>query len=174
MTRSEADHSVFYRHSALSFCIYLVVYVDDIVVTGNDQDGIINLKQHLFQHFQTKDLGRLKYFLGIEVAQSSSDLRDNKQFFLDHPGAVPLTTAQGEELRKSIGASACIECSAKTQQNVKAVFDAAIKVVLQPPRQKKEKEKGSKNLPYLVIAEIIDKRWRCRLLSMSSKSKNAV
>ena len=51
--------------------IYLVVYVDDIVITGNDQDGITNLKQHLFKHFQTKDLGKLKYLLGIEVAQSS-------------------------------------------------------------------------------------------------------
>ncbi|XP_070006743.1 uncharacterized protein [Nicotiana sylvestris] len=68
MTRSEADHSVFYRHSASSLCIYLVVYVDDIVIIGNDQDDITNLKKHLFQHFQTKDLGRLKYFLGIEVA----------------------------------------------------------------------------------------------------------
>ena len=74
MTRSGADHSVFYRHSAQSRCIYLVVYVDDIVITGNDQDDITNLKQHLFKHFQTKDLGRLKYFLGIEVAQSSSDI----------------------------------------------------------------------------------------------------
>ncbi|XP_070044109.1 retrovirus-related Pol polyprotein from transposon RE1 isoform X1 [Nicotiana tomentosiformis] len=74
MTRSEADHSVFYRHSASSLSIYLVVYVDDIVIIGNDQDCITNLKQHLFQHFQTKDLGRLKYFLGIEVAQSSSGI----------------------------------------------------------------------------------------------------
>ncbi|KAG5564772.1 hypothetical protein RHGRI_000844 [Rhododendron griersonianum] len=42
----------------------------------------------------------------------------------------------GEELRKQIGAAAYIECSSKTQQNVKAVFDTAIKVVLQPPRRK--------------------------------------
>nr|XP_018633528.1 rac-like GTP-binding protein ARAC3 [Nicotiana tomentosiformis] len=73
------------------------------------------------------------------------DLREDKQFFLDHLGAVPLTTAEGEELRKSIGASAYIEYSAKTQQNLKAVFDAVIKVVLQPPKQKKKKErKGQK------------------------------
>ncbi|RVX19308.1 Retrovirus-related Pol polyprotein from transposon RE2 [Vitis vinifera] len=72
MLRSIADHSVFYHHNSLGQCIYLVVYVDDIVITGSDQDGIQKLKQHLFTHFQTKDLGKLKYFLGIEIAQSSS------------------------------------------------------------------------------------------------------
>ncbi|KAL6326828.1 hypothetical protein AAG906_011005 [Vitis piasezkii] len=71
MLRSTADHSVFYHHNSLGQCIYLVVYVDDIVITGSDQDGIQKLKQHLFTHFQTKDLGKLKYFLGIEIAQSS-------------------------------------------------------------------------------------------------------
>ena len=47
-----------------------MVYVDDIVITGNDTTKIVQLKEHLFSHFQTKDLGHLKYFLGIEVAQS--------------------------------------------------------------------------------------------------------
>ena len=45
--------------------------MDDLVITDSDQDGIQKLKQHLFSHFQTKDLGKLKYFLGIEVAQSN-------------------------------------------------------------------------------------------------------
>ena len=53
---------------------YLVVYVDDIVITGSDQNGIQKLKQHFFTHFQTKDLEKLKYFLGIEIAQSSSGM----------------------------------------------------------------------------------------------------
>ena len=44
--------------------------MDDIVIVNNDQDGIKRLKQHLFSHFQTKDLGKLKYFIGIEIAQS--------------------------------------------------------------------------------------------------------
>ena len=61
MTRNEADHSVFYRHSSAG-CIYLVVYVNDIVLTGSDHHGISQVKQHLCQHFQTKDLGKLRYF----------------------------------------------------------------------------------------------------------------
>ena len=68
MTRSIVDHSVFYHHTSSGQCVYLIVYVDDIVITGNNQDGIQRLKQHLFSHFQTKDLGKLKYFLGIKIA----------------------------------------------------------------------------------------------------------
>ncbi|KAJ9701816.1 hypothetical protein PVL29_006965 [Vitis rotundifolia] len=36
MLRSTTDHSVFYHHNSLGQCIYLVVYVDDIVITGSD------------------------------------------------------------------------------------------------------------------------------------------
>ena len=73
MIRSTTDHSVFYHHTSTGQCIYLIVYVDDIVITGSDQDGIQKLQQRLFSHFQIKDLGKLKYFLGIEVAQSNSE-----------------------------------------------------------------------------------------------------
>ncbi|XP_052725285.1 uncharacterized mitochondrial protein AtMg00810-like [Vigna angularis] len=73
MSRSEADHSVFYRHSSAG-CIYLIVYVDDIVLTGSDYLGISQMKQHLCHHFQTKELGKLRYFLGIEVAQSNDGI----------------------------------------------------------------------------------------------------
>ncbi|KAF7816331.1 putative receptor-like protein kinase [Senna tora] len=43
-----------------------------------------------------------------------ADLRDDRQYLIDHPGATPLSTAQGEELKKAIGAAVYIECSSKT------------------------------------------------------------
>jgi len=64
MTRSEGDHSVFYRHSSAG-CIYLVVYVDDIFLTGSDHHGISQVKKHLCQHFQTKDLGKSDISWGL-------------------------------------------------------------------------------------------------------------
>ena len=40
MLRNTTYHSVFYHHNFSGQCIYLVVYVNDIVITGSDQDGI--------------------------------------------------------------------------------------------------------------------------------------
>jgi len=48
----------------------LIIYVDDMIVTGNDQDEIFSLQQYLAFEFEMKKLGNLKYFLGIEVARS--------------------------------------------------------------------------------------------------------
>lgn len=45
----------------------LAVYVDDFIITGDDEE-ITKLKECLSQAFEVKDLGKLKYFLGIEVA----------------------------------------------------------------------------------------------------------
>ena len=64
---STIDHSVFYNHYSLWQCMYLIVYMNDIIITGSDQDGIQKLKQHLFNHFTTKDIGKCKYFLRIEI-----------------------------------------------------------------------------------------------------------
>jgi len=50
MTRNEAYHSSFYHRSSAR-CIYLVVYVDDTVLTDSDHRGILQLKHYLCQHF---------------------------------------------------------------------------------------------------------------------------
>ena len=70
MTHCEVHHSVFSLYSLSGLRIYLIVYVDDTIIIGNDFDGILWLKSHFHSQFQTMDLGSLRYFLVIEVAQS--------------------------------------------------------------------------------------------------------
>ena len=62
MIRIAADHSVFYHHSSTGKCIYLIVYVDDIVIAVSDHDDIQKLKQHFFSHFRQKTWGNSSIF----------------------------------------------------------------------------------------------------------------
>ena len=63
---SKNDYSLFHKKVG-SNVTYVAVYVDDIMVTGNDQVEIDSLKSFLDSTFKIKDLGLLNYFLGIEV-----------------------------------------------------------------------------------------------------------
>ena len=83
MQKSKSDHSVFYRNSQTGI-ILLVVYVDDIIITGNDTEGISSLKSFLHGQFHTKDLGMLKYFLGVEVMKSKRGIfLSQRKYVLD-------------------------------------------------------------------------------------------
>jgi len=65
--QSKADYSLFTKVQGASFTAILL-YVDDMIITGNDTATVGKLKRFLHNHFRIKDLGNLKYFLGIEVA----------------------------------------------------------------------------------------------------------
>lgn len=52
----------------------LIVYMDDIVVTGNDKEEMSKLKTYLETKFGIKDLDTLQYFKGIEVARSKQGI----------------------------------------------------------------------------------------------------
>lgn len=67
--QSWSDYSLFVRSRHGNF-IALLVYVDDVILAGNNLHEIEETKQFLSHHFKLKDLGQLKYFLGIEVARS--------------------------------------------------------------------------------------------------------
>lgn len=50
--------------------VVLIMYVDDIILPGNDRDEIKRLKMLLTKEFETKYLGYLKYFLKIKVSKA--------------------------------------------------------------------------------------------------------
>nr|GFC51251.1 putative reverse transcriptase, RNA-dependent DNA polymerase [Tanacetum cinerariifolium] len=67
--QSNSDHILFLKNRK-NRVTYLIIYVDDMVITGNDEEEMERLKEGLFIEFEMKDLGNLKYFLGIEVQRS--------------------------------------------------------------------------------------------------------
>ncbi|KAK9069971.1 hypothetical protein SSX86_010369 [Deinandra increscens subsp. villosa] len=71
--QSKCDHSLFIMSSETVFVV-LLVYVDDIVITGNNVTIIEKVKKALNSKFKIKDLGSLKYFLGIEVISRNNGL----------------------------------------------------------------------------------------------------
>lgn len=62
--QSNTHHTLFLKRSQ-GRVTCLVIYVDDMIITGNDDGEIAALKQQLFREFEMKDLRTLKYFLGM-------------------------------------------------------------------------------------------------------------
>lgn len=60
----------------------LIVYVDDMIITGDDTKEIEKLKAFLATEFETKDLGSLRYFLGMEVARSNEGIVLNQRKYI--------------------------------------------------------------------------------------------
>ncbi|KAK9062516.1 hypothetical protein SSX86_019703 [Deinandra increscens subsp. villosa] len=71
--QSNADHSLFIHKRGNTF-VAALIYVDDVIVVGNNLEKIQSTKSHLDEKFGIKDLGILKYFLGIEVARTSEGM----------------------------------------------------------------------------------------------------
>uniref|UniRef100_A0A2N9FNI5 Reverse transcriptase Ty1/copia-type domain-containing protein n=1 Tax=Fagus sylvatica TaxID=28930 RepID=A0A2N9FNI5_FAGSY len=70
-TPSSYDSALFIRHTSTGITLILL-YVDEMIITGDDTVGIRDLQKFLSQHFEMKDLGTFSYFLGLEVISSSN------------------------------------------------------------------------------------------------------
>ena len=65
--------------------IFLVLYVDDILLAANDTNLLIETKQLLFSHFDVKDLREASYLLGIQILcdRPSDILRLSQQTYIE-------------------------------------------------------------------------------------------
>ncbi|KAK9064777.1 hypothetical protein SSX86_016159 [Deinandra increscens subsp. villosa] len=81
--RSPNDYSLFTK-SMGSSVVHLAIYVDDILLTGNDHLEMTALKSFLHNTFKIKDLGSLHYFLGLEIVSHPAGYSmTQKKFALD-------------------------------------------------------------------------------------------
>ncbi|CAL0330280.1 unnamed protein product [Lupinus luteus] len=98
--QSHHDHSLFTKKHGSVFTA-LLIYVDDLILAGNNLDEISSVKRHLDTQFKIKDLGVLKYFLGLEVAYSKTgislcqrkyalDILSDTDFLFSKPVPTPM------------------------------------------------------------------------------------
>jgi len=101
---SQADHSLYVYHQG-STLIYLLIYVDDIILAGADIQSINRVIQLLQTKFAVKDIGDLMFFLGIEAIGDASGLHlSQRHYILDlltrnkmdkaKPHLTPISTSQ--------------------------------------------------------------------------------
>jgi hypothetical protein len=67
---SASDPSLFVEREEGEDDSYVLVYVDDIIVSSKDIDKVSAVKKLLSAHFAVKDLGLVKYFLGMSITQT--------------------------------------------------------------------------------------------------------
>jgi len=87
----------------------LSIYVDDIILTGNDENYMDKVKQFLNENFKIKDLGQLSYFLGLEVTRTEKGIHLNQRKY-----ALDILANQGMLAAKP--------CSAPMAKNMKVLF----------------------------------------------------
>jgi len=82
--QAQSDHTMFTKFSSDMKISVLIVYVDDIILTGDDYGGLEQLKEKLAKEFEIKDLGEMRYFLGMEVARSRKGIVvSQRKYILD-------------------------------------------------------------------------------------------
>ena len=72
--QARGNHTLFIKHSVTGTITVLLIYIDEILITRGDVEEVHRLTKALSRQFEMKELGQLKYFLGIEVAYSKEDI----------------------------------------------------------------------------------------------------
>ncbi|CAM8884784.1 unnamed protein product [Rhodiola kirilowii] len=75
---SSLDHNLFIEKSGDKI-LFVCLYVDDLVYTGNDVDLCKDFNDSMKREFEVADLGTMKYFLGVEVTQNSKGIHLNQK-----------------------------------------------------------------------------------------------
>lgn len=125
---SKSDTSLFFYKKG-GHVIYMLVYVDDIIVASSSQAAVDALLRDLDKEFAIKDLGELSYFLGIQVQRKNGDLLMNQERYATEilqrtnmqmckPVATPLPTT--EKLSLQSGSSLGSEDSTRYRSIVGA------------------------------------------------------
>ena len=92
---SKSDQTLFVRIT-IAHSTFILVYVESILVTGNDSQVITNLITNLYKEFALKDLGLVNYFLGFQVTHTSYGLHlSQMKYIIDILARAKMRFAKG-------------------------------------------------------------------------------
>ncbi|CAN0876377.1 Retrovirus-related Pol polyprotein from transposon TNT 1-94 [Linum grandiflorum] len=101
------DPSLFTKRTVAGLTV-LLLYVDDMILTGDDVNGIAAVKKVLHDSFKLKDLGTLSYFLGLEIQRSTRRIFVSQRKYISelleeahHSTCTPVSTPMEVNLKLS-------------------------------------------------------------------------
>ena len=108
-TRSQHDYCLYVKCASDSY-LFIVIWVDDIIICGLRGDDVVKLRKRLSESFEMDDRGELSWFLGMSVTMSAGTVTVNQtayaksileKFQMSECKAVATPLAEKEELIKS-------------------------------------------------------------------------
>lgn len=107
-----SDHTLFTKKDENGGILIVSLYVDDLIFTGNNEQMFVKFKSSMKKEFDMSDLGCMKYFLGVEVVQSSAGIFIGQKkytnevlerFGMEHCNPVKNPIVPGSKLAKDEG-----------------------------------------------------------------------
>ncbi|KAD6454838.1 hypothetical protein E3N88_09544 [Mikania micrantha] len=124
---SKTDPSLFI-YSSQGTLLYMLIYVDDIILTGNNSAAINNVVQQLSTMFALQDMGPLSYFLGIEVVKQGFDMILSQKKYIHTllarvglSSAKPVSSPMSTSANLHLGDSAPFDNPVKYRQTIGAL-----------------------------------------------------
>ncbi|WKA06777.1 hypothetical protein VitviT2T_024661 [Vitis vinifera] len=110
--RCNCDHTLFIKTGDGGKILIVSLYVDDLIFTGNDESMFVKFKNSMKLEFDMTDLGKMKYFLGMEVLQNSEGIYISQRkytkevlerFGMEKSNSVKNPIVPGDRLTKNEG-----------------------------------------------------------------------
>ena len=83
MTKSANDPCLFTRRIQDNF-LYILTWIDDILIVRNKPEDVQKLKYSLSQNFKMEDRGKIKHFLGLRISQNEDGISVDQEMFIQN------------------------------------------------------------------------------------------
>ena len=107
MSRADTSMFILQRHHCT---VFLLVYMDNLIITGSDSVVVTQITRQLDEHFSTKNLGELSFFSGFEVIHTSTGLLLSQcKYIIDFLGRHNMLTSKPMATPLVVGTSLSVK-----------------------------------------------------------------